>query len=77
MSKTNLTVSIEKDLLRSIKIIAAENDTSISGLVTELLQARAKQSGQYERSKKRAKARMKKGWDLGFTPGPREALYER
>jgi len=77
MSKTNLTISVEKDLLRSIKVIAAQNDTSVTALLTELMAARAKQDEDYERAKKRAMARMKKGWHLGFKPGPREELHER
>jgi len=77
MSKTNLTISVEKDLLRAMKVIAAQSDTSVTALLTEMMEARAKQDAEYERAKKRAKARMRNGWNLGFKPGPREELYER
>jgi hypothetical protein len=77
MSKTNLTITVDKNLLRSMKIIAAQNDTSVTRLLVEMMEARAKQDPNYERAKKRAIARMEKGWDLGFKPGPREELHER
>ena len=77
MGKTNLTISLEKDLLRSMKIIAAQNDTSITRLLIEMMEARAKPDANYERAKKRAMARMEKGWDLGFKPGTRDELHER
>jgi hypothetical protein len=77
MSKTNLTISVDKGLLRSIKIIAAQRDTSVTALLTEMMEARAKQDDDYERAKKRAIARMNKGWDLHFTPVPRDELHER
>ena len=77
MGKTNLTISVEKELLRTMKIIAAKRDTSVTGLLTEMMESRAKQDGDYERAKKRAIARMKKGMNLGFKPVPRDELHER
>jgi hypothetical protein len=77
MSKTNLTISVEKDLLRSMKIIAAKEDTSVTGLLTEMMEARAKRDDDYGRAKKRAIARMNEGWDLHFKPIPRDELHER
>jgi hypothetical protein len=77
MSKTNLTISIDKGLLRSIKIIAAKEDTSISALVAGMMEARAKRDDDYEQARKRAVAGMRKGWDLGFKSVPREELHER
>lgn len=38
MAKRNLTLSIPDDLVRRVKVLAAERDTSISMLVTELLE---------------------------------------
>ena len=38
MSKRNLTLSVPDDLVRRVKVLAAERDTSISMLVTELLE---------------------------------------
>ena len=76
MAKTNLTINIDKALLRSIKVIAAQNDKSVTALLTEMMEARAKQDDNYERAKKRAIARMNKGWDLHFKPGSREELHE-
>jgi len=60
-----------------MKIIAAKEDTSVTGLLTEMMEARAKGDGDYEEARKRAVAGMRKGWDLGFKPVPREELHER
>ena len=77
--KVNLTIKIDKDLLRKIRILAAEQDTSISALVAEAIEHTSTQSGRYEESMKRAIALMNEGlgdsvWERGYT---RDELHER
>jgi hypothetical protein len=36
-SNVNLTIKIDKDTRRKIRVLAAEKDTTISGLISELL----------------------------------------
>lgn len=76
--KTNLTLKIDKQLLREAKILAAEKDTSISALMTEQLQRLVRERTGYEASRRRALARLREGWDLGWMrPASRDELYDR
>ena len=76
--KQNITLSIEKDLIRKAKILAAQRDTSISKLLSEELTRIITAENLYESARKRATARLKKGLHLGGkTLGPREELHER
>jgi hypothetical protein len=78
MAKTNITLKIDTQLLKKIKVLAAEEDTSISALLTELLEERVKRRREYESAKERALARLREGYDLGFTPPLfRDELHER
>ena len=76
--KTNITLKLDADLLRAVKVAAAEKGTSISAVMTEKLEEFVKEKGDYERAMKRAIARMKKGWALGWQkPKSRDELHER
>jgi len=76
-SKTNITLKIDTELLREIKILAAREGTSISALMTELLANRVKRDLHYEQAKRRALARLRQGLDLGGRPLSRDEIYER
>jgi hypothetical protein len=76
-SKTNVTLKIDTELLREIKILAAREGTSISALMTELLANRVKRDLHYEQAKRRALARLREGLDLGGRPLSRDEIYER
>ena len=76
--KTNITLKLDRDLLREIKILAAKQDTSISALVTMEIEKLVKGQGGYEQAMKRSMARMKKGLNLGWQkPSSRDELYDR
>ena len=78
MSKTNVTLKIDTQLLREVKILAAREGTSITALTAALLEERIKKDRDYERAKRRALARLRQGYDLGFQPvRSRDELYER
>jgi len=62
------TLKLDQDLIREIRILAAEEDTSISALLAVHLQEIVKNRSGYDEAKKRAIARMRKGYDLRFTP---------
>jgi hypothetical protein len=77
-NKVNVTVKIDKDLLRKIRIIAAEEGTSISGLVTEIFEERSTKSERYEQARKRALALMNSGVPLNWEkPLSRDEVHER
>jgi predicted transcriptional regulator len=76
--KTNITLKVERDLLRRARVLAAEKDTSVSALVTEQLEKAVREREGYEQAKKHALAAMKKGLNLGYRrPTSREELHER
>jgi hypothetical protein len=76
--KSNITLKIDDKLLREVKIMAAKEDTSITALVTRQLENLIRQGKGYDRSRRRALARLEEGWDLGWTPAAsRDELHER
>jgi len=76
--KTNITLKLDADLLRAVKVVAAQRGTSVSALLTEKLADIVKQEDLYEQAMKRSVARMKEGWALGWKkPKSRDELHER
>ena len=76
--KTNVTLKIEDTLLREARILAAEEGTSISALLSTRLEQAIRERRGFEQARRRALARLEKGFDLGWVkPGSRDELYER
>jgi hypothetical protein len=76
--KTNITLKLDADLLREIRILAATQGTSISALLTERLEKMVREGKAYEGARRRALSRLKQGFDLRWTPPrSREELHER
>ncbi len=75
--KTNVTLSIDADLIREAKALAARLGTSLNQLMAQQLEELARRDREYETAKHRALARLKTGFDLGWTPpASRGRLYE-
>jgi hypothetical protein len=77
MAKSNITLKIDSQLLRKIKVLAAKQETSISALLVSLLEERVSRDIEYDQAKERALARMREGFDLGGRPFSRDELYDR
>ena len=76
--KQNITLSIEKELLKKAKLMAAKKETSVTKLLTEQLAKVVSEDEQYDSAKKRALAILKRGFHLGgCTIAKREELHER
>jgi hypothetical protein len=76
--KQNITLSLEKSVLRKAKVLAARRDTSISGLLTEQIEALVGEDEVYERSRRDAARLLEKGFRLGGAgAASREELHER
>lgn len=76
--KQNITLSIEKNLIRKVKILAAKKEVSISKLLSLDLTRILTDEDLYESARKRATARLKKGYHLGGKIlATREELHER
>jgi hypothetical protein len=75
--KANITLKLDKELLREARILAAEEGTSISALLAAKLEEAVHKRRDYARAKKRALAILHKGLDLGGHPLSRDELHER
>ena len=76
----NITLSLPRSLLKRIKRLAADRDTSVSALMAEALAELADADRRYTTAKKRAVAAMRSARSLG-TNGvrtwSRDELHER
>jgi len=76
--KQNITLSIDKDLLRRVKHVAVERGTSVSRLLIEHLAQIVEQDEEYERARKKAVRLLKRGLKLGGKiRATRDELHER
>lgn len=76
--KTNVTLKIEAKLLREARILAAEEGTSISALLAARLEQAVRERKGYQQARRRALARLRRGFDLRWTPpSSRDELHER
>jgi len=76
-TKINITLKLDKDLVRKIHVLAAENGTSVSALLSAKLEEELSRHIGYEEAKKHALAVLDKGWDLGGRVPTREEMRER
>ena len=80
METQNITLALPKELLRKVKLLAVEKQTSVSRLLTETLKEIVAREEAYARAKQRHLALLEQGIDLG-TQGTirwwREDLHER
>ena len=76
--KQNITISVDTELLRKAKVLAARRNTSVSRLLADELDAKVLRERDYERAKRAALDLMQNArMNLGGQPIPREALYRR
>jgi len=76
--KTNITLKLDAGLLREMRVLAAEEGTSISALLADKLEQIIRERKAYDRAKKRALARLREGFDLQWSrPSSRDELHER
>jgi uncharacterized membrane protein YheB (UPF0754 family) len=76
----NVTLALPKDVLRKVKILAIQKNTSLSGLLTQTLTDLVAQQEGYETARQRSLQMLNTAFDLG-TMGKidwnREALHDR
>lgn len=76
--KQNITLSIEKELIQKAKVLAAQQQTSISAMLSNKLRDLIQETEKYEMAKTRAIRNLNKGFHLGGKgTAPREELHER
>jgi len=80
MKTQNVTLSIPKEILLKVELIAVRQETSISGLLTRMLQRLVREEDSYARARRRHLQWLEQGVDLG-TGGQvviqRDELHER
>ena len=76
--KTNVTLKLDADLLRETRVVAAEEGRSLSALLTDRLEGIVRERKAFDKARRRALARLRKGLDLQWTPTKfRDELHER
>ncbi|MBZ0168990.1 hypothetical protein MELA_00860 [Candidatus Methylomirabilis lanthanidiphila] len=74
----NITLRLDKELIRKAKVLAAQQGTSVSGLLTRHLEQLINEEGVYETSRQYALALLERGLHLGGKiPCPREQWHDR
>lgn len=76
--KQNITLSLEKKILKKGKILAARKDASISRMLSDHLKEMIESEDRYQSAKRHAVQVLKKGFSMGGQKTwTREELYER
>ena len=76
--KQNVTVSLTKDTVQKVKVLAARRSTSISGLLAEQIERLVGADEEYEQAKRAALAFLARGFHLGGAiTSTRDELHER
>ena len=80
METQNITLSLPKEVLLKVKLMAVKRQTSVSGLLTQTLENLIRQEEAYIHSRRRHLQWLEQGIDLG-TGGQittkRDELHER
>jgi hypothetical protein len=78
MEFQNITLSLPRNSLAKLKILAFQRNTSISHLLTKAIEKMLVEETHYEEARNRQIALMQKGFDLGFhKPLSRDDIHER
>ncbi len=76
--KQNITVSLDRELIRQARIVAARRGTSVSKLLAAELARTVEEADTYQRAERQALATLDKGFHMGGQPLPhRDELHER
>jgi hypothetical protein len=75
MTKANLTIQLERDVIRRAKVAAARRGTSVSALVARQIADLADEDERYEAAHRRAVELMERATPHGGRNWTREDLY--
>jgi hypothetical protein len=76
--KRNITLKIDADLLREARILTTQEGTSPSAVVATRPEQIVRERKSYHQARRRAIARLRKGFDLRWMPASsRNELHER
>lgn len=76
--KNTVTLTLDADLLREVRSMAAQEGRSVSALVIDHLQAIVRERKAFDKARRRALRRLRVGLDLQWRPHRSGyALHER
>lgn len=76
--KQNVTLRLDKNLIKKGKVIASKKETSLNRLLSDFLKQIVEEDDYYEQCKRKALNILKKGYHLGGKiTYSREELHER
>jgi uncharacterized protein YigA (DUF484 family) len=78
MSKQNVTISLTRQTLQKVRVLAARRATSISGLLAEQVEILVGEEEAYERAQRQAMTLLDQGFHMGgVIRASRDELHER
>ena len=77
MAKQNVTLSLDKDLIRRARQLSVRKSMSVSKLLGMELEKLVQEREQYDMAKRRALATLKKGYHMGGKPSSRDEWHDR
>lgn len=76
-SSANVTLRLSEELLKKCRLLAVQQEKSLSRLITELMEQAVAQRSGWDTARKQACRRLDKPFDLGGKPLSRDSVYER
>ena len=77
-AKQNVTISLNRKILRKAKVLAARRATSISGLIAEQIEILVGEEEAYQRAQRQAMTLLDQSFHLGgVIRSTRDDLHER
>ena len=80
METRNITLTMPKDVLLKVKLLAVKRQTSVSGLLTQTIERLVQQEDAYTHARQRHLQWLEQGADLGTNGrvlAERDELHER
>jgi plasmid stability protein len=77
MAKRNLTIQLDEDLVRRVRVAAAQHGTSVSRLVGHQLEKLADDAERYDDAWARARKTMAAAKPRGGRTWTRDEIYDR
>ena len=77
MTRRNLTIQLDDDVIRRAKVVAARHGTSVSALVADLLNRMVERDSRYEEAREVALKNLRSPISRGKRAWTREELYDR
>jgi uncharacterized protein YigA (DUF484 family) len=78
MTKQNVTISLTRQTLQKVRVLAARRATSISGLLAEQVEILVGEEEAYDHAQRQAMTLLDKGFHMGgVIRASRDELHER